>query len=156
MGEARRRRELGLAPRVIVPTLYHFTSPHHVDGCRRHGLVRGMLPLELGAPGRRARVRRGFQWLTVNPDREQSWVQDSSLPYDRCAFRLTVRVPPTRARRLFRWLDVGERLVGPEMFATLNGDGDPENWFVFVGHLLPHWITRVEDVRPVAEPEPAA
>ena len=128
--------------------LWHFTSPHHVEGCRRYGLRLGMVPVSLDPP----RLLRGYQWLTSNPDRAQSWTEGSTLPYDRTAFRLTIRIPRSHRGHVRRWTEVGPLLVAADTLATLNEFGDPENWWLYVGAVPPRWIERVVDMRGGAVP----
>lgn len=120
--------------------LYHFTSRHHIRGCLHQGLRLGMVPLSIDPP----KVLGGYQWLTSNPDRAQSWNEGSSLPYDRTAYRLTVRVPDSERHRLYEWLSVGPLLVPPPMLADLNAYGDPDNWWLFDGFVPPGWLEDVQ------------
>lgn len=125
-------------------TLYHFTSPGHVLGCRVGGITRGMLPVRDRPP----QLRRGFQWLTTNPEKSQSWNEGSTLRYDRTAYRLTVVIPATRTINLLRWIEWGPRLS--RIYDVLSEFGDPENWWLYHGSILPHWIVAVDDMRPEA------
>ena len=120
--------------------LYHFTSPLHVDGCLKNGIIKGVIPIyKDGKYG----LIPGFQWLTSNPEFHQEWANTeyTTLPYDRTEYRLTVVIPKAARDRLFRWLDICDKLPIDE---AMNAYGDPENWFVFQGRIKPGWIRRVE------------
>ena len=120
--------------------LYHFTSPLHVSGCRKEGIIRGSIPIfKNGEYG----VLPGWQWLTTNSDFNQQWANTefSTLPYDRTAYRLTVVIPKTAKDRLVKWLDICDKIpIDPAM----NAYGDPENWYVFIGRIKPRWIRQVD------------
>ena len=119
--------------------LYHFTSVHHINGCRAHGLRLGMVPLSLSPP----RFLGGYQWLTVSPQWVQSWCEDRiAVRYDRSAFRITIDVPRSKRQRLLRWTKVCHKLT--PMHADLNAFGDPENWRLFRGVVRPEWFVTVE------------
>ena len=120
--------------------LYHFTSANHVQGCLRDGITLGMIPvLQDGKIG----VIPGWQWLTVNPSFQQVWANTefTILPYDRTAFRLTVIIPKTAQKQLFRWLDICNKFP---IDRHLNAYGDPENWYVFRGRIKAGWIRKVD------------
>jgi len=124
--------------------LYHFTSPRHVGSIQREGITRGVLPLRVDPP---YEGRSGFQWLTANPDPDQSWNEGSTLPYDRTAWRLMIGVPEAAADRLHWWPIWGPVAVPLDVYRTLSEFGDPENWYVFAGRIPPDWIIDVERVR---------
>ena len=120
--------------------LYHFTSPLHVDGCLKNGIIKGVIPIyKDGKYG----LIPGFQWLTLNPDFQQEWANTkySTLSYDRTEYRLTVVIPKTARDRLFKWLDICDSLPIDE---AMNAYGDPENWYIFEGRIKPSWIRKVE------------
>lgn len=120
--------------------LYHFTSSLHVDGCLKNGIIKGVIPIYKGG---KYGLIPGFQWLTSNPEFHQEWANTeyTTLPYDRTEYRLTVVIPKAARDRLFRWLDICDKLPIDE---AMNAYGDPENWFVFQGRIKPGWIRRVE------------
>jgi hypothetical protein len=120
--------------------LYHFTSPLHVKGCTKEGINKGSIPLYKDG---RYGLLPGWQWLTSNPDFNQQWANTefSTLPYDRTEYRLTVVIPKAARDRLFRWLDICDKLPINE---TMNAYGDPDNWYVFQGRIKPGWIRQVE------------
>lgn len=120
--------------------LYHFTSPLHVDGCKKEGICKGSIPLY---QNKRFGLLPGWQWLTTNPSFNQEWANTefSTLPYDRTAFRLTVVIPKTAKKYLHRWLDIHDKFPTD---SCLNAFGDPENWYVFKGRIKPGWIRKVE------------
>jgi len=120
--------------------LYHFTSNLHVEGCTKNGITLGAIPLYKN--GKFYRLP-DWQWLTTNPDFQQEWANTeyTMLSYDRTAFRLTVIIPKTARKQLFKWLDICDRFPIDEY---LNAYGDPENWYVFNGRIKPGWIREVE------------
>ena len=120
--------------------LYHFTSPHHVEGCLREGLRLGHIPADV-ARGRRGLIP-GYQWLTTNPEFAQSWCEYSSLPYDRAAYRITVDVPKEAEADALVWTEVCQRLA-PKGWRILNEFGDPDNWRLFRGIVRPEWMGEV-------------
>jgi hypothetical protein len=130
-GERRRRGRL---------KLYHFASPLHVDGCLKNGIIKGVIPIY--KDGKYGFIP-GFQWLTSNPEfhQEGANTEYTTLPYDRTEYRLTVVIPKAARDRLFRWLDICDKLPIGE---AMNAYGDPENWFVFQGRIKSGWIRRVE------------
>lgn len=115
--------------------LYHFTSRHHVKGCFTEGIRLGVVPVNFG------KLLPGYQWLTTSPEFGQSWNAMSSLPYDRCEFRLKIEVPKGLSRKVLVWLDVCKRLS--DIHGDLNAFGDPENWRLFKGAIQPHWIKEI-------------
>jgi len=120
--------------------LYHFTSANHVQGCLRDGITLGMIPvLQDGKIG----VIPDWQWLTANPSFQQEWANSefSFLPYDRTECRLTVIIPKSACKNLFRWLDICDKLPA---YPGLNDFGDLENWYVFRGRIKAGWIRKVD------------
>ena len=119
--------------------LYHFTSALHVEGCIKEGINKGSIPLyKNGKFG----LLPGWQWLTESPDFKQVWANTefTTLPYDRTAFRLTVIIPKTAQKQLFRWLDICNKFP---IDRHLNAYGGPENWHVFRGRIKPSWIRQI-------------
>lgn len=125
--------------------LYHFTPAHLLHGCLSFGIIRGCIPFRLEDNGR-LMVRPGYQWLTVNSSWQQSWNVRQAVRYDRAAFRIALKVPKSARRHLYRWIYVCKELA-PHTWQELNGEYDPENWYVYQGRIRPIWIRRV-DARP--------
>ena len=119
--------------------LYHFTSKHHVQGCLDKGLRLGVIPIQ-GPPDKLTFIKE-MQWLTQNPEKAQSWNENSTLPYDRTEYRLTVKIPKAHRRKLIPW-----RLI-EDMSPILSSDGDPDNWYVFDGIIKPGWIRDVVQMK---------
>lgn len=119
--------------------LYHFTSPLHIDSIRAQGLTRGVVLASIRPLG----FLPCCQWLTKNPEFQQSWClkQYSTLSYDRSAFRITVEIPDDDPR-LFTWHEVTKALPLDVVF-SLNSHGDHENWYIYRGIVLPKWFTSV-------------
>ena len=125
--------------------LYHFTPEHMVRGCLQDGLTRGCIPLSIDPP----EFAMGYQWLTSNKAFQQSWCQYSSLPYDRSAFRITIKIPKSekKAGRLVKWMDYCRQNLSNEKLqsaaSVLNSYGDPENWYLFHGTVKKEWFVKV-------------
>lgn len=115
-------------------TLYHFTSPHHVQGIQQRGICLGALPVF--KPGYLPMLVPGYQWLTVNPSWEQAWSVPVTLPYARNAFRFKVAIPRLFRGRLTRWLGSKYSTEG----GPLNAGGDPENWWLYHGKIPAAWL----------------
>ena len=130
--------------------LYHFTPTHLLDDIKIMGLTRGMIPiLKSGRNGDRKedfKVIPGYQNLTVNKAFNQSWEEQSSLPYRRNAVRITVKIPKNYRCNLFYWLRFCDA-VNLNSARVLNSYGDPENWYVYRGKIPPKWF-RAIDFRP--------
>lgn len=106
----------------------------------KRGLTMGKLILKMPPD---PRFMSGCQWLTINPDFDQSWCQYGSLPYDRTANRLNIEIPDRPARYLLKWTEKGQKLAGKEIYDILSEFGDPENWYIFKGIIKPEWIKKV-------------
>jgi hypothetical protein len=100
----------------------------------------GMIPLRIDPP----KVKNGYQWLTSNPDTDQSWDRAKNLPYDRTAFRLTVEIPKKHMKKLLKFDEEGEKLIPKKLYEALSGYGDPENWYMYHGLIPAKWIKKVE------------
>lgn len=125
--------------------LYHYTAAHLLHGCLAEGLTRGCVPLELMDGG--GRILPGWQWLTTSPAWHQAWNVRHTITYDRAAFRLTIKVPTSARRYLYRWVRICKELA-PASWRNLNSKGDPENWYLYRGRVRPSWVRRV-DARPI-------
>lgn len=114
--------------------LYHFCSKHHIKSILRDGLTLGCVPISLEP----VKVAPGFQWLTKNKKFKQSWCQYTRLPYNRNDFRITVSIPKSNYEHLIPWIRLLKKLVMdyPEL-NVLNEFGDPWNWYVYKGTILP-------------------
>lgn len=127
--------------------LYHFCSRHHLEGIKTDGLTLGIIPLSIDPP----LLAKGFQWITSNPDFDQSWCKYSTLPYRRNEWRITVKIPKSHAGKKYRWLPLSNELAKhfPNI-RILNLYGDPKNWFVFEGTIKPSWFRKI-DANPESE-----
>ena len=128
--------------------LFHFTSDFHVQPCTRAGIFMGVIPLSIDTVTGKADFKKGCQWLTVNPDFDQSWNRNSSLPYDRTMYRLTIEIPKIFLKKLLKFDTDLKKIIPAEMYGVLAGDdldgGDPENWYAYEGVILSSWIKKVE------------
>lgn len=118
-------------------TFYHFTSRHHVKKCLLEGLKYGSIP-DINDNGE-VFLTDGYQWLTTSADFNQEWCKESSLPYDRTEYRLTIKIPKLRKNNLFQWLDICKT---NKLAKDLNSFGDPENWWLYKGVVMPQWIKK--------------
>lgn len=145
--------------------LYHFMCDHVAPGVRLGGLTEGSIAIP--APGLSWRIKRGYQWLTAEPDwSKQRWADKVQLSCDRTDYRATVEIPGfqvfgmlrdwknTRALlRDFRWTE--------EMLAEHERPGC-ENWYTFEGRIPRAWIVAIdenprrlkEQAKQLAEKEP--
>lgn len=127
--------------------LFHFCSSVHLPAILKAGLMNGYIPMSMEP----VRLKDGYQWLTSNPDFDQAWSRDSSLPYDRTAHRLTIEIPDRHKRKVLSFLTDLKKMIPKEMFETLSytdfppGYADPENWFVFKGMIPFNWIKKVDN-----------
>ena len=126
---------------LIKMKLYHFTSRHHIEGCKKEGLRLGMIPVAINPP----RLIPGFQWLTKRKRFSQSWCDPeySSLPYSRNEYRITIKIPRAHRKNLARWLDYFERKLKDTEAKVLNEFGDPWNWYLFKGIVAPEWFKKI-------------
>lgn len=125
-------------------TLYHFCADHLLARILREGITKGRIAWFEGA---RVVTRYGFQWLTEERAREaQEWnlPEYSTLPYDRCANRLTVEIPEKGRANLSRWTDAGPLIVPREQYEILNAFGDPSKHWLYRGDIPPAWIVATE------------
>lgn len=122
--------------------LYHFTAAHCIPKIRQRGLTKGALPWNLDKQGN-PEMRRGFQWLTTNPDFAQPWCVLGNLPFPRNAYRITVLIPSHRQSRVFTWSELCRRCQ-PDCAEEINRNGgDIENWRVFAGPIPPTWFLEI-------------
>lgn len=130
--------------------LYHFCAKQFLPSIRKNGLRIGKMPW--GAGENRIKLLPGYQWLTSNGEFQQSWNEGSSLPYDRTEVRLTISMPASIAFSLIKWTDFKNE---NPLYETLSAYGDPENWYVFKGTIIPFWIRDIQykpqlDVSPLS------
>ncbi len=122
---------------------YHFTGLHSIQHIQANGLTKGLLPWNLDREGN-ATFRRGFQWLTTNPNWTQAWCLNGHLPFPKNAYRITVCVPFLYRRRVFAWLELCRRCL-PDSAEEINRTGgDVENWHVYAGAIRPEWFLAVD------------
>ena len=118
--------------------LYHFTSRHHIQSCREQGLTLGMIPVSIYP----IKLISGYQWLTKNKSFEQAWYKYSTLPYRREEYRITVVIPKAQMKNVIPWLQYCED-TKLESAADLKAFGDPQNWMLFRGIVLPEWFRKI-------------
>jgi len=153
--------------------LYHFCPQHAIAGIRQKGIVKGALPWNRDAFGEHQMIRHmretswtarqiarhreleakgtlprtpGFQWLTTNPNFEQSWCFLGDLEFPKNAYRITVLIPPEKTVKpyVLEWPDLCKR-CRPESAEELNTKAtDWENWRLFYGPIPPSWFLEVQ------------
>jgi hypothetical protein len=124
--------------------LYHFTSPEHLLGCMTYGLTLGVIPSFSERGG--VALLQNYQWLTTNPSFNQAWDRESSLPYKRTAYRITVSIPieSDDMKKLIHWTDLCQTgLVHEGMVEILNSLGDPSEWYIYHGTIPTRWLSNV-------------
>jgi len=122
---------------TISKPLYHFTPSWMLDSIKKTGIREGRVIVQERPP----KFKAGHQWLTVNPDFNQSWDALSTLPYDRTENRIEVKIP--RIQNLFKWSLFGKKIAGEEMFNVLSAYGDPENWYIYRGIISPGYFVEI-------------
>lgn len=123
--------------------LFHFTGRGFLRGILAEGLKLGSIPVMMKNKDS-VHLLTGYQWLTKNGDFLQHWESKSTLPYRRNDYRLSIEIPPYAYTQLMRWQVYAEKQSWLHNTAeVLNSFGDPENWFVFKGIVLPEWIKSV-------------
>jgi hypothetical protein len=124
--------------------LYHFTSNLHLWSVLKNGLISGVIPTNVISGVVSFEIN--CQWLTKNGCFNQSWNESTTLSYNRTANRLTIEIPLAYTVNLIKWTDYCKTPTNnaqKETFRILNSDGDPENWYIYKGHIPPEWITEV-------------
>jgi hypothetical protein len=122
--------------------LYHYTSSHSIAKVRAQGLTKGVLPWNLDKDGNPT-FRKGFQWLTTNPNFGQAWCLLGNLPFSRNAYRITVLVPANAEQHVLSWPELCRRCK-PDCAEELNRTGgDVDNWRLFHGSIPPKWFLEV-------------
>lgn len=117
---------------------YHFTPRWMLESIKKQGISEGKLVIQTNPP----KFKGGHQWLTINPDFNQSWCEYSMLPYDRSEVRIEVAIQ--KIAHLYKWTQFGEKMAGKEMFDTLSEFGDPENWYIYRGIITPMWFLNID------------
>lgn len=119
--------------------LYHFTAKHLLKGIQQEGLTRGVMLKSL----RPVEFIFNKQWLTKNRSFDQSWAEGTGrLPYKRNECRLTIQIPEHLQEKLKPWSQM--KFLVPEVADDLSAFGDPENWLIFDGAILPDWIVKID------------
>lgn len=126
----------------IMIQLYHFCSKRHIESIRESGLIYGKIPV-FSNKGNLKGFYQPVQWLTYNSHWDQSWCRNSSLSYKRNDYRITMEFIQENDR-LFQWLEFCEQPKLKNSKKELNSFGDPENWFVFLGVILPNHFSTIE------------
>lgn len=119
---------------------WHFTSPHHLEGCLRDGLALGVTPIRVND---KINFMHRHQWLTSDRYFIQEWCAGSHLPYDRTAFRLTVKIPRQERDKLLDY-KAWRTLLGDRMVPNFDACHSVRNWWIFQGLIPRDWITAVD------------
>ena len=118
--------------------LYHFTSKHHIEGCKRQGIKLGVLP---DFKNGKVVLVKGFQWLTTNPNFSQEWNTQQEIKYDRTEYRITIQIPRIYKHKILNWLELSKN---NKVAKYLNAFGDRENWRIFKGIIRPTWFEAID------------
>lgn len=128
-------------------TFYHFTSGQHLAlilSPKSKGICMGVVPHKIlrGKPT----FFRNWQWLTVNPDFDQTWDRDGfrppGLPYRRTEHRIRLEITgPLLARVVSFEKYLEHRRCEAELF--LKTGTDWKNWYLFSGPIPPNWFLDV-------------
>ena len=129
--------------------LYHFCAAHLLADIKREGLTLGKLPLIERGPERHidyTRYVEGYQWLTAEPDpKKQSWATQIHIRYSRTAYRLTVKIPLNRLRKLHKAVNFVRHLKAEQRHIVENWAGS-EDWYMYRGTVPSQWITKIEEM----------
>jgi hypothetical protein len=129
---------------------YHYTARHHLEGGPGHagpgiraaGLIPNVHPY--------FDVAGGMVWLTDSDEWAQPWASDIlGIGCDRTEARVEVVIPKRHRRFVLPWERAKELLITPLLVPHLEGDADPDSWFVFLSRIPPSWI-RGESFRVAA------
>lgn len=126
-------------PLVDKHIFYHFCAEQFLSSIRKEGLKIGRMPW--GTLDGGVKLIPGYQWLTSNPEFQQSWNEGSSLKYDRTECRITIILPVAVRFSLHKWTEFKDK---NPLYETLSCYGDPENWYVFKGTVIPFWISDIK------------
>lgn len=120
--------------------LWHFTAPHLLEGILKDGIALGVTPVKENG---KLRFLGAQQWLTSNMFFDQEWCANSTLPYDRTAIRLQVKIPEDRRSSLLDYKGWRALLRG-RMLPDFTACKSAKSWFVFQGIIEPEWIVDIK------------
>lgn len=128
----------------IPETFYHFTSTQHLAGVRQGGLAKGAIPFRM-LPDGKITFMRGYQWLTLDGNWDQSWANPklSPLPYRKNEYRLTIQIPNFAMKNLVSWLDYSQK-VNPPSVTFLQSFRGHRHWWLFQGIIPFLWVVAVD------------
>lgn len=121
--------------------LYHFTALHSLSDIKDHGLRLGMTPIKIN---KNIMFLGLNQWMTSNPDFNQSWNENTSLPYDRTEVRITFDINDPN---LLPWNEY-KRKIKCHVLPYFDSFGDPDNWYVYQGVISPSLIRDISFKNP--------
>lgn len=117
--------------------LYHFCTAESAEKILRDGITEGLTPIWNGGE---LILDRPAQWLTREPDaRKQSWNTKTLIADDRTAYRLTVRIPESYGKKLYR-ASAYIKQFPKENWDLVFDWGGSEQWYVYRGKIPPRWI----------------
>lgn len=126
-----------------TPTiLHHFTSEQHLAKIKQGGIALGAIPFRL-LPTGKVTFMRGLQWLTTDPEWEQSWAAPelSLLPYRKNEYRLTIEFPIFAMSNLIHWMEYRDT-VRPPSAGYLNGFRGYPHWWLYEGTIPFAWVSQ--------------
>lgn len=131
--------------------LYHFTAKYLLKGIMDYGIRFGKVPV-FGQGRKKDEYEflnfiKGYQWLTTNPDFDQSWAKQSYLKYTRNDYRLQILIKQRENNKLVKWTEFAKKNSHriPEAthgFLKLQG-ADTQNWYLFKGVIRPDCIVQI-------------
>jgi hypothetical protein len=121
--------------------LYHFTGLPFIQGILEQGIFKGLTPIVLPDNKMLAFLPK-TQWLTSNRDYDQPWTQNSTLPYDRTEFRLSVEIPDN-SKNLVAWAEFKPKIES-YVLPDFDNHEDAKNWYIYQGNIPRAWIVGVE------------
>lgn len=141
--------------------LYHFCSRLHLAGIiAKKSICMGRVPMRLVngrvtglGPGRK--YPAGVQWLTSNPDWNQTWTigrHSAHLPYRRTERRICINIPTPWIPQVVPW-PVFCQKTAPESMEHQNFETDWTNWSLFFGPIPSSWFVSIDNNPTPAEIE---
>ena len=126
--------------------IYHFCSARDAQKIRRQGIRLGCVYRPRPFDGESVEIYRGFQWLTLDPERKnQSWATRKLIKFDRTAYRFTIELPDDAV--LYDRDGLDAEIPGSGIL--FDGWPGSENWRVYHGWILPEWITACEKMEEI-------
>lgn len=122
-------------------TFYHFTSRFHIKKCLKFGITKGILTRFID---NKFVLHKNCQWLTTNSDPvAQSWNTQINIKYDRCEYRIKLKIPKKHINKLINWNNYSKN---KKEYDCLNSFKGKEDWFIYLGPIPTGWFKKTEKV----------